>query len=504
MVTNPRLQASEAYRMPVDIMPEVRATQNEPISTSRKLSARLEKHVGNDSIVVSHGSEADALTIALNCTIRVPDNRDTNNLPPGLGTFPLFNVKDYAHKLPESMARKGGIFFPMYQKEAMWINFSASAPFAVKIYVGGVNAVSGFPMTANDQTKAKRKRMLQNGESIQDYMVLPEQRWLDGIVSEDGKIRQFVAQPKGSGYSVEAQVTGEENVGGIQIEIVPAKKNLPASFDVRYENKSREVVTRTFNLAEKAITGENTWHDVKKSISGEFGIPVEDQVLRDYSLVGRSYPPQSRMTSLRIDFNDETKLCDVYFPPKFSTLSVTHHRSLPRCGKRKTVLGSERGPAVLAMCAMPLSAAAAPEANEMGLAAGGLISQIIETDVHPADTWDVEASVMVNLQILDVESFCTVTGLPPPETPVDAAMYAQYDYPFFEIWGEEKTGIKGDFSGVKSVAQIDAEKAAAQGREFAEEASVPVRVHQIGRPMPFSSTFLPVEVLRAELEDLQI
>ncbi|TDZ29306.1 hypothetical protein C8035_v011306 [Colletotrichum spinosum] len=315
MVTNPRLQASEAYRMPVDIMPEVRATQNEPISTSRKLSARLEKHVGNDSIVVSHGSEADALTIALNCTIRVPDNRDTNNLPPGLGTFPLFNVKDYAHKLPESMARKGGIFFPMYQKEAMWINFSASAPFAVKIYVGGVNAVSGFPMTANDQTKAKRKRMLQNGESIQDYMVLPEQRWLDGIVSEDGKIRQFVAQPKGSGYSVEAQVTGEENVGGIQIEIVPAKKNLPASFDVRYENKSREVVTRTFNLAEKAITGESTWRDVKKSISGEFGIPVEDQVLRDYSLVGRSYPPQSHginsydVASNRLQRRDQALRC---------------------------------------------------------------------------------------------------------------------------------------------------------------------------------------------------
>jgi hypothetical protein len=39
-------------------------------------------------------------------TIRVPD----------LGKFPLKKVSDFADKLPESMASKGGLFFPMHCK----------------------------------------------------------------------------------------------------------------------------------------------------------------------------------------------------------------------------------------------------------------------------------------------------------------------------------------------------------------------------------------------------
>ena len=48
-------------------------------------------------------------------------------------------------------------------------------------------------------------------------MDFPKQPWLDGFAIERGKIRQFVAMPLGMGYTVEAQVTGKEDVGGIQI-----------------------------------------------------------------------------------------------------------------------------------------------------------------------------------------------------------------------------------------------------------------------------------------------
>lgn len=34
----------------------------------------------------------------------------------------------------------------MLEREAMWLNFEAEQPFAVKIYTGSVNAVSGEPM----------------------------------------------------------------------------------------------------------------------------------------------------------------------------------------------------------------------------------------------------------------------------------------------------------------------------------------------------------------------
>lgn len=36
------------------------------------------------------------------------------------------------------------------------------------------------------------------------------------------RIRQFVAMPLGSGYSVEAQVTGQDQAGGLQFHVTPS------------------------------------------------------------------------------------------------------------------------------------------------------------------------------------------------------------------------------------------------------------------------------------------
>jgi hypothetical protein len=103
----------------------------------------------------------------------------------------------------------------MYQSEALWINFSASQyPFAVKVAAGKVNAVTGDPWSNG----------LHGGP--QDYMVVPQQPWLDGYCVEKGFIRQFVAMPLGSGYSAEEQITGEAEHGGLQIVVYPLKPEL--------------------------------------------------------------------------------------------------------------------------------------------------------------------------------------------------------------------------------------------------------------------------------------
>ncbi|KAJ0335267.1 hypothetical protein COL922a_009470 [Colletotrichum nupharicola] len=510
MVTTIHENAGDA----IELMPEIRANTAD-FDPSRKLTVSLNRQTPNEpatGISVRHGGKEHALDIHLNRTIRVPDNRDTNSLPPGLGQFPLFKIRDYPG-MPKDILEKGGIFFPMYQREAMWISFTADAPFAIKMYVGGVNAVSGFPMTENEKTKEKRQKMLSSGKSIQDYMVVPEQHWLDGIASKDGKIRQFVAEPKGNGFSVEAQVTGEEKVGGIQIEIIPIKKHLPTEFDVRYENKEQKVITRTFNLAEKGLTPESTWEDVKERIRNEFDIAVQDQSLSKHTNATR------RHREIGMDFGNEVKLGDVYFPPQSFTLSVTHAQPVHRGGGfgrcRKGGLGSQ-GPMTLMSCsASPLGmtkshsraleSAPAPTLNvkEMGLAAGGLITQSIEADPYPADVWDIEASVMMNLTILDIESFAALTGQPAPNTPVDAKTYAQHGYPFFELWGEEKSGIKGEFQEVKSVAQLMKEAANADGKSYSEEETVMFKTLTIGRT-PFRSTFLPVEILCKEVQGLHV
>ena len=68
----------------------------------------------------------------------------------------------------------------------------------------------------------RRLSLMENKKSIQDYVVTPKQLWLDGIATGNGRVRQFVAMPLGSGYSVEAQVTGQDLVGGLQFHVTPS------------------------------------------------------------------------------------------------------------------------------------------------------------------------------------------------------------------------------------------------------------------------------------------
>tara|TARA_B100000678_G_scaffold1262_1_gene1113 strand:- start:154 stop:981 length:828 start_codon:yes stop_codon:yes gene_type:complete len=84
-------------------------------------------------------------------------------------------------------------------------------PFAVKVATGKINAVTGEPWE-NSLHK-----------NPQDYLVVPDQPWLDGYCVEKGIIRQFVAMPLGSGYTAEEQITGEAEHGGLQIIVYPMK-----------------------------------------------------------------------------------------------------------------------------------------------------------------------------------------------------------------------------------------------------------------------------------------
>ena len=147
-------------------------------------------------------------------TLRIPDDEKDYPLPAGLGSFPLKHVDDFSQRVPDKWIEHGGIMLPMYQSEALWINFTAEYPFAVKVAAGKINAVTGGSWTNE----------LDRGP--QDYLVLPRQPWLDGYCVEEGVIRQFVAMPLGSGYSAEEQITGEAEHGGLQIIVYPLKPEL--------------------------------------------------------------------------------------------------------------------------------------------------------------------------------------------------------------------------------------------------------------------------------------
>ncbi len=162
----------------------------------------------NDTLTLGDGLATSFLR-----TLRIPDDGRTYPLPPGLGRFPIRRIDDYADKVPAEWREHGGVFLPMYQREAMWISFAGQywKPRAVKVGVGKVCALTGERWTESLSSDP------------QNYLVAPPQPWLDGIAVKKGLIRQFVAMPLGLGYSVEGQVTGDESVGGLQLEVVEPK-----------------------------------------------------------------------------------------------------------------------------------------------------------------------------------------------------------------------------------------------------------------------------------------
>lgn len=154
-------------------------------------------------------------SVSFQRTLRIPDDGKKYPLPPGLGVYPILKVADFPETVPSNWTKQSA-FISMYQREALWLGFKAAEwkPNAVKIAVGRVNAISG---EIEDQTLHS---------DPQDYIVCPNQPWLDGINSGHGTIHQFVAMPLGLGYTIESAVTDAERFGGIQVTVFEPKQGV--------------------------------------------------------------------------------------------------------------------------------------------------------------------------------------------------------------------------------------------------------------------------------------
>jgi len=67
-----------------------------------------------------------------------------------------------------------------------------------------------------------------------DYLVVPDRPWLVGFCVDKWLIRQFVVMPLGEGYTVEEQLTGEAQHGGLQVAVYPMKA---AIYEERYKQQ---------------------------------------------------------------------------------------------------------------------------------------------------------------------------------------------------------------------------------------------------------------------------
>ncbi len=350
--------------------------------------------LNQDSLVFSFPDvHPDAkLTITFMRTLRIPDDDKTYPLPPGLGAFPVRHVDDFKDRIPAKWKDHGGVMIPLFQSEAMWLNFSCGYvqaqgpyPFAIKVATGKRSAITGDEWASELREK--------------DYCVAPKQRWLDGYVIADDTVRQFIAAPLGMGFTAEEQITGKADHGGIQIEVLPMK---------------REVFDRRFPKRPPRQYGGGILRTASLGFDGTKGGGAQEIGETDF------YSPQLSTDSLSLE-----------------------SASFDYCAR------GDDAP-------MPCSATARPD---MGLAPGGRMIQEVYADPYDFADWETSEHGRCFVHLSNSLAWRAITKHDPPTAPRTAADYTRAGLPWFELY-DDGPALKGTETnkGLKSVMELGFQK----------------------------------------------
>jgi hypothetical protein len=369
-------------------------------------------------------------TISFNRTLRIPEDGREYPLPAGFGRLPILRVEDYAERVPEQWLEQGGFIIPLYQREALFLEFTGVKwrPNIAKVSVGRVNAISG------------KEHDLKIRPHRQDYVVIPDQRWLDGINSGDGSVSQFVAMPLGKGYTIEAQVTDEEKYGGFQLAV----------FDPR-RGRFPELDPEQVELARTALA-DRSRHAAQEEVLRILPAPGVAAVR---ALQKMPYYDAARS----IGISEEEILGVVKM---IRTLMGKHGLAgfIPEANliDNRGVLSSRPGRAAFMPRTEVLGAArVSTEDEEMGIAAGGRIKQQILEDSYGAESWDEAIFRDVVIHIVNSEVYQRITGLHTPPCPITADSYHRYKIPWYSDYDEKAKAVApvGVFKRILSIGKID-------------------------------------------------
>ena len=101
-----------------------------------------------------------------------------------------------------------------------------------------------------------------------------------------------------------------------------------------------------------------------------------------------------------------------------------------------------------------------PEPVTLGIGVGGNILQEIKADTSDPRMWDVANSKILYIHIVNSRDFKTITGVPPPETPVSWKQYSDLGLPYEKEWEHEDSkskgiNFKGAFDKLVSLEEVD-------------------------------------------------
>lgn len=399
----------------------------------------------------------------------------------------------------------------------MFLEFHAKhGRYAIRPFLGGVNAISGETLVPDMRTVMRR---LNNIECKQDYVVTQSsgetQKWLDGAVNGRGVVRQFVALPLDSNESVEHQATGTNNVGGLQLEIIPQFEYLD-SFHISLSDSGSETrhgkhsknpedllpatsypFTTPRELGIKpgqpiyarwqkpryfpSSQEERRFEEIESEIS------LRDRTLLDeWIALGRrkgAYLGQSSWKERKLIFSPflpiKNRLRILFQYHGMETIvtldqswtvhtfghracehmnlerSLDRYRFLDKYDRRVELTISHLEDLDLLQTIEEQIGGGGPgNYTELVVGAGAKIRQNIITDTVDPWRWDTRRAKLLNIQIVNSQQFRTLAGgLPPPPSPISYQTYLQLGIPFWHTKDENDVTFNGGLDMIKPVSR---------------------------------------------------
>lgn len=427
--------------------------------------------------------------ISFHRTLRIPEDGNDYPLPASLGVLPIHRVEDFADTVPKGWLERGGFFIPLYQREALFLQFQGeySRPTISKVCVGRINAITGKPYSKNLSAHE------------QDYVLMPDQKWLDGINSGKDVVKQFVAMPLGLGYTVEAQITDEETYGGFQLEVFEPKDgrfdepeySLDRKVDLvtRISISEFEAMVLQTNRFFRTIVNSIRTGSTAAGAAYITGLP-EEKVITIYfefrtrffdyasSLIHTKFSndphfhkiksrtlEKLRSLGLREQIDPDQEVSD------FASDSRNYRRNSPPSPPREPSISLASSPSVC-------------EQTEMGIAAGGRLTQQIVADHYGVESWDIERSRFIDIHIVNSEMYEAITGHAPLPSPVTPEQYQQSGIPWFSHYDETVKSVHsaGALSKIQAVGEIDKKRGLQQNYQDAKQTINPTIIRRIRTP----------------------
>lgn len=210
--------------------------------------------------------------VSLRQTDKISVDDNAHALPPDKGIFSEYKVSDYF--CPDEWS-KDGIFVPVEENQPLWIDFRGNPECAVLCSVQRINPVTGEPSDLEGGLKK---------DPIQNYLVLPEQLWLDGY-SNQGKVYQFVATKAGEGLAVNEYVLPnhmrDSHALGFAFYAPKNPKPVAVPSNIHYYNDNTNYFTKSSMKHNKPILlNEPIWLSDTKTTTKDYGNPILSSVLR--------------------------------------------------------------------------------------------------------------------------------------------------------------------------------------------------------------------------------